>query len=234
MLKSGQVSRSNTQMPHAVTARRRLALAPGWPAQLMASPSSGRRLCRPAGATRGSRWPPAAAILALTAAMAGCGGGAAAVSLPPKGAPAATGPPAAAPPLTARQQVAAAYAGYWQAYAAAMTSQNPVQARAILAPYNPAADIPEMIRSLQRDWAAHDVADGSAVPHVLSIQVAGRTARLHDCLDLSHFGVEDIQTSQVVAGSFGQPQLNFYITLVLLGGRWRVSNMQLVEVPCAP
>ena len=216
-----------------------LMLVPGWHGQLPAGPLPGHARSRPAGAPGSrraagrARRRPVVASAALTAALAGCGGQAA-VALPQKAGSATGGPAAITRPLTPRQQVAAAYLGYWQAYAAAMTAQNPGRARSILAPYNPAADIPEMIRSLRQVWAAHEIAYGGAAPHILSVQVTGRSARLHDCLDLSHFGAEDIQTSQVVAGSFGHPRLNFYVALVLLGGRWRVSNMQLVEVPCVP
>jgi len=41
-------------------------------------------------------------------------------------------------------------------------------------------------------------------------------------------------TGLVVSDSFGLPNRNFYITLVLSRGRWLVSNMEPVEVPCQP
>lgn len=222
-------------MSRHVTDRRRLSLVPGRLPSSPVSPLPGSLRARPGvSANRAARWPLALAGAGLALTMAGCGGQAAAVALPQKGDQATAASGAVTRPLTASQQVAAAYAGYWQAYAAAMTSQSPVRARAILAPYDPASQIPQQIRSLKRVWAAHDIAYGGAVPHILSIRVTGSSALLHDCLDLSHFGVEDTQTSQVVAGSFGQPRLNVYVTLMLAGGRWRVSNMQPVEVPCAP
>ena len=57
---------------------------------------------------------------------------------------------------------------------------------------------------------------------------------MHDCLDLSQFGAENVRTGRVVPGSFGLQHLNSYVTLIRSGGRWLVTNTQPVEVPCAP
>ncbi len=66
------------------------------------------------------------------------------------------------------------------------------------------------------------------------MRITGRRALLHDCLDLSHFGVLDKRTGRVVPGSFGLPGQDYYVSLELSGGRWKVANMQPVEVPCSP
>lgn len=176
------------------------------------------------------------ALAGLALAVAGCGTRQpASVALPPKAAAAATGPAAvAAAPQTPRQAVTAAYQGYWRAYAGAMSSGAPRRARAILAGYETPAGVSQEIRTLRRVWAAHDMAYGGAVTHVKSVQVTGHHAILHDCLDLSHFGALDRVTGRVVPASFGLPNLDYYVNLVLSGGRWRVSNMQPVEVPCTP
>jgi hypothetical protein len=170
-------------------------------------------------------------------AAAACGTSQApSVALPAKGS-ASTVVPAAAPataPATPQQAVAAAYAAYWQAYAQAMTAGNAPSARGILAPYAAASTVPRLISSLQRVWAAHDAAYGAAQPHVLGVTITGPRALLHDCLDLSHFGVLDKTTGRVVSDSFGLANRDYYITLVLSGGRWLVSNMEPVEVPCQP
>ena len=147
--------------------------------------------------------------------------------------------PAAAPsapsaPPTPEQVVAADYAGYWRAYGQAMTAGRVAGARQLLAPYAAPSVIPRLISSLRRVWAAHDRAYGAAQTHVLGIQITGPTALVHDCLDLSHFGVLDTTTGRVVPGSFGLADRDYYITLVLSGGRWLVSNMEPVEVPCQP
>jgi hypothetical protein len=136
--------------------------------------------------------------------------------------------------LTARQQVAMAYHGYWRAYAAAMTSGSAARARALLAPYDPPAGVTQAISYLRPVWAKGEVAAGEAVPHILSISIRKHRAMLHDCLDLSHFGVLDQRTGRIVPGSFGLPRLNYFVTLVFSGGRWRVANMLQVEVPCEP
>jgi hypothetical protein len=174
-------------------------------------------------------------LASVTLVAAGCGSQSSSVPLPARASSTPTTPVALAGSApTARQVVSAAYRGYWQAYAAAMTSANAVRARVIMAPYEAPATIPELIRSLKLVWAAHDIAYGGAVTHVKSVQITGRRALIHDCLDLSHFGVVDQRTGRVVPDSFGLPNLDYYVSLVLSGGRWRVSNMQPVEVPCTP
>jgi hypothetical protein len=172
------------------------------------------------------------ASVALTAAA--CGSQAANVALPTRASvsAAAAAPAALSTAQTPAQAAAAAYRAYWQAYAAAMTSANAAQARAILAPYLAAAGLPRLIGTLKLVWAAHDAAYGGAVTHVQSVEVSGRRAIVHDCLDLSQFGVTDLLTGRVLPNSFGRPNQDYYVTLLLSGGRWRVSNMQPVEVPC--
>jgi hypothetical protein len=184
-----------------------------------------------------SRWSArvglAAGITTAGLAAAACGGPSASVALPPR----ASGPTAsqamlAKHPQTPQQAITSAYQGYWQAYAAAMTASSPRRARLILAPYVTPDGLPSLIGSLRRVWRAHDIAYGAAVTHVKSVQITGRQASVHDCLDLSHFGVLNKNSGQVVSNSFGLPDQNYYVTLVRSGGRWRVSNMTPVEVPC--
>jgi hypothetical protein len=177
----------------------------------------------------------AVGLAGLALSVTGCGGQAASVTLPPKASGSAAAPVALAGPVhTPQQAVAAAYRGYWRAYAAAMSARKASRAEAILAPYEAPAGVPQLIKSLKAVWAAHDVADGGAVTHVKGVQITGRRAILHDCLDLSHFGVENQATGLVVSNSFGLANQDYYIDLVESGGRWRVSNMQIVEVPCEP
>jgi hypothetical protein len=191
------------------------------------------------------RWPPRAgaaaglAVVALTLTLAltlaACAGQPANVALPAKGGTAAPSQAVlTGPARTPAQVVTAAYQGYWQAYAAAMTASNPGRARTILARYSTPGGITALISSLRRVWHAHEVAYGGAVTHVLGVRITGRRASVHDCLDLSHFGVQSKATGHVVSNSFGLPDLNYYVTLELSGGRWRVSNMTPVEVPCTP
>jgi len=184
------------------------------------------------------RWPQsgglAAGLAGLALAAAACGGQSAGVALPHKGTAPARQADASGPPRSPRQLVAGAYQGYWRAYAAAMTASKPGRARHILAPYEAPSGMPTLIGSLRRVWAAHDVAYGGAITHVKSVHITGSSAMVHDCLDLSHFGVLDTATGRVVPDSFGLANLNYYVTLELSGGRWRVSNMQPVEVPCKP
>jgi hypothetical protein len=166
-------------------------------------------------------------------AIAGCGGQAS-VALPLKAAaPAAPAAAVTHPPQTLRQQVIAAYTGYWQALGQALDAQNAGRAREILAQHVPGASIPSLISGFETDWAQGEIQYGSPVPHILSVQVAGGHAAVHDCADFSNAGVQDARTGQVV-GSLGDPHVNMISTLVLTHGRWLVSNQVPVVVSCAP
>ena len=202
--------------------------APPGPAQALAP----QPLASPAGPAQAGL---ALAVLAVALAVTACSGQAPAVSLPAKGG---TGAPSQAaltgPGHTPAQAVTSAYQGYWRAYAAAMSASGAGRARAILAPYSTPGGVTALIGSLRRVWRAHEAAYGGAVTHVRDVRLTGHRASVHDCLDLSHFGVLDKSTGQVVPNSFGLPDLNYYVTLELSGGRWRVSNMTPVEVPCTP
>jgi hypothetical protein len=171
----------------------------------------------------------AGSVLAVT----GCGGQAS-VALPHKAAAPAGVPVAATdPPLTVRQQVIAAYAGYWQALGQALDTQNPGRARAILAQYVPAASIPSLIGSFEADWAQGEIQYGSPVPHILSVRITGGQAAVHDCADFSNAGVQDARTGQVVGG-LGNPHVNLISTLALTHGKWLVTNQVPVVLSCVP
>jgi hypothetical protein len=171
----------------------------------------------------------AGSVLAVT----GCGGQASVV-LPQKAAPQAGVPVAAPdPPLTVRQQVIAAYTGYWQALGQALDTQNAGRARAILAQYVPAASIPSLISSFEDDWAQGEIQYGSPVPHILSVRITGGHAAVHDCADFSNAGVQDAGTGQVVGG-LGNPHVNLISTLLLTHGKWLVTNQVPVMLSCVP
>jgi hypothetical protein len=172
--------------------------------------------------------------LALLLAMAAAGCAAQArVALPSKSRPQAVRPESLSnPKLTSRQQVIAAYTGYWRAFAEAMSAQSTARATAILAPYESPSDVALTVKADRKVWAAHEIAYGGAITHILSVERTGNRASLHDCLDLSHFGAQDVRTRRIVPDSFGLPHLNTYVTVVRSQGRWLVSNMEPVEVPC--
>lgn len=200
----------------------------------LVSPLSRLRHCVPVrSSVRRSRPGRARSALALILAVAVTGCAAqSTVALPRKSGQVAAPAALSSPAATARQQVLAAYTGYWQAYAAAMSSQNAARARVILAPYEPASAVAQAVNADRRVWAAHETGYGSAVTHIMDVRVTGGRALVHDCLDLSHFGAENLQTGRVVPESFGLPHLNFYVTVMRSGSRWLVTNMQPVEVPC--
>jgi hypothetical protein len=192
-----------------------------------------------------------APVFTLVLLLAGCGS-VPDVPLPAKPAAAASVASQATPGpahLSARSQALAAYIGYWRAYGAATRTRNMAAARKLLAAYTDAAFLSEVTAPLQRLWAGHDIGYGFAVPHVLSFTRTGPSAALlHDCLDLSHLGTQDIRTGRIMPGSYGLPTLNFYVTLLRAAGPpsggqsgrqrvgkdWVVSKMLQVEVPCTP
>ncbi len=174
------------------------------------------------------------ATVGLASAVAGCGGQQA-VTLPHKAAAQQDAPPAAASqaPLTPRQQVVAAYTGYWQALGQALDTRSAPQARVILARYVPSDGIPSLVSGFETDWARGEVQYGSPVPHIQSVQIAGSHAAVHDCADFSHAGLQDASTGQVI-GSLGDSRVNMISTLVRSHGRWLVSNQVPVVIPCVP
>lgn len=169
----------------------------------------------------------------LLAGLAGCAGPAAAnVGLPAKPSPASSVSATTGAALTSRR-VLAAYDGYWQAASQAVDSRSAPSARAILASYVSASIIPALVRASKVLWARDEISYGSAVSHVMSVKFTGRgTAAVHDCLDLSHSGLQNARTGQLV-GSLGQSHLFMITTLVLAHQRWLVTNQIPVMMSCA-
>jgi hypothetical protein len=173
-------------------------------------------------------------LVTLTLAVTGCGGQQAPVALPHKSAgPAALPAELADPSLSPHQQVVAAYTGYWQALGQALDTQNAGRAGAILARYATPASIPSLIKGFETDWAQGEIQYGGPVSHILSVQITGSHAALHDCADFSHAGVQSARTGQVI-GSLGNSRVNMISTLVRTRGRWLVSNQVPVVSPCVP
>jgi hypothetical protein len=175
----------------------------------------------------------AIACLAALLAAAGCAGQAD-VTLPARSQRPAAAAVVTDPGLAAREQVISAYTGYWQANSAAVDAGNAAAARAVLAPYVTASAIPGFVAALRPDWAGHAVSAGSPALHILSITVTGSRALVHDCIDLSHAGLQNARTRKVYPRSFGSPHANFYADLVLSQSRWLVSNLVPVVAPCEP
>jgi hypothetical protein len=167
-------------------------------------------------------------------AVTGCGSQQAPVALPHKSAgPAALPAELADPAQSPQQQVIAAYTGYWAALGQALDTRNAGRARTILALYAAPASIPSLISGFETDWARGEIQYGGPVPHILSVQITGGHAAVHDCADFSHAGVQSARTGQVI-GSLGNSRVNMISTLVRTRGRWLVSNQVPVVSPCVP
>jgi hypothetical protein len=194
---------------------------------------------RPGGEQTGLRHAPGTATVAavcvaavLALSIAGCGGQAA-VALPRKTSLPAVPAAASGPTPAVNGQVVAAYTGYWQALGQALDARNATQARVILAQFASPALIPSLVSGLETDWARGEIQYGAPVPHILSVQITGDKATVHDCADFSHAGVQKAATGQVV-GSLGNPRVNMISVLVLSGGRWLLSNQVPVVASCTP
>lgn len=172
------------------------------------------------------------AVAALSVAgLAGCGGQAA-VALPRKTGLPAVPAVAGGQQSASRDQVVTAYTGYWQALGQALDARSATRARAILAPFASQALIPSLVSGLQTDWSRGEIQYGGPVPHILSVQITGSRAAVHDCADFSHAGVQLAATGQVV-GSLGNPRVNMISVLVLTGGRWLLTSQAPVVAPCS-
>ena len=176
-----------------------------------------------------------AGLAGLVAFLVGCGTQAAApVALPAKSGGGHVQPARAkAVTPSERDQVVAAYEGYWRATSAALASRDPQKASAIMADYVPGHAIPALVRGLKSIWGRDEVGYGSPVFHILAIKITGHgTAAVHDCVDLSHTGFQNQQTGQIVGG-LGQSHDFMITTLVRERGRWLVTGAIPVVHSCA-
>ena len=185
-----------------------------------------------AGAAGPAGWLAGAAGLAGLA-VAGCAGQPDA-GLPPKAQAQASAAVLTDPQLGAREQVLAAYAGYWQVTGAAVNAGGPGPARTLLARYLTPGAIVGVLAALRPDWAEHAVSAGSPVTHVLSVKITAGRALVHDCVDLSQAGLDNVRTGRPYPRSFGGAHVNYYADLVRSGSRWLVSNLVPVVAPCEP
>ena len=175
----------------------------------------------------------AGALVALAGMLAGCGNAPQKVSLPQKQPVhvrvAGAGPVRHSP----RQLILAAYQGYWRATNQAVDSRSPVKARTLLASYIPDSALPGLVKGLKTLWQADEASYGSPVLHVMSVKITGsRTAAVHDCVDMSHSGLVNRKTGQIVGG-LGRSHENLITSMVLEHGRWLVTGAIPVVRSCA-
>jgi len=166
--------------------------------------------------------------------LASCSGAAAQVHLPPKAAPAAPAAVASPVPGTSRQQVTAALAGYTAALASAEASRDPAQARRLLRPYLAANRIGGMVSAISIIWARGESFYGQDDLHILTVQISGQRAFVHDCDDTSAMGLEYVSTGKAVPGSAGVYRASLVTRLDLVHGHWLVASQLPEDVPCVP
>ena len=176
----------------------------------------------------------AVALAGLAAVLMGCGTQAADVALPARSGSGHVEPAGAkAVTPSERDQVVAAYEGYWRATSAALASRDPAKASAIMTRYVPGHAIGTLVRGLRAIWRRDEIGYGSPVFHIIAVKITGHgTAAVHDCVDLSHTGFQNQQTGQIVGG-FGQSHDFMITTLVRERGRWLVTGAIPVVQSCA-
>jgi hypothetical protein len=174
------------------------------------------------------------AALVAVAVMAGCSNQGTA-ALPPKST--RPGVPSSAPaatPTSARSAVIAAYTAYFPVSKAAERA-SPARARAMLSPYAAPSYLRRVLSQMASYQAKHELAWGHVVPHITRVQVRGPLARVYDCQDASHAGLADARTGRVIKGTRGSAH-TYLIADLARGsdGRWRLSSLAHVAVPCKP
>ena len=175
----------------------------------------------------------AALAVGLAAALAGCGSSPAKVTLPKKPPPHVKMARAGPVRQTPQQLVIAAYEGYWRATNEALDSRSANRARAILADYIPSSAIPGLVRGLRMLWQRDEVSYGSPVLHITGVTlISARSAAVHDCVDMSHAGLADRKTGQLVGG-LGQAHENLITKLILEHGIWLVTGETPVVQACS-
>lgn len=134
---------------------------------------------------------------------------------------------------SAHAHVVAAYEGYWHATSRALDSRSAVRARAIMARFVPVAAAAALVRRFALLWRNDEVAYGDPVLHIVRVVMTGPgTAAVRDCIDLTHSGLWNYRTGQVVDG-LGRAHDYLVTTLAREQGRWLVTGAYQVAASCA-
>lgn len=133
-----------------------------------------------------------------------------------------------------RQQVVSAFTGYNAALRRANNSRNPARVRQLMRPYLNSATITNLIRLDRSIWAKGEVFYGHVAYHVLTVQIDGDHAFVHDCDNTSGSGLENATTGQLIPGSLGVRDQNIITRLNLVHGRWLIGLQTIEDVPCKP
>lgn len=173
-------------------------------------------------------------LACVAVALSGCGEVATSVRLPPKTAPTHAAVATKPRRRSERQQVLAAFTGYNTALRKAGNSRSVAEVRSLMRPYLDSATIANLIRFDRSLWSKHEVFYGQVVYHVLSVQVDGDHAFVHDCDNTSGAGLEDDKTGQLIPGSLGVKDQNIVTRLNLVHGRWLIGLQTIEDVPCKP
>jgi hypothetical protein len=173
----------------------------------------------------------AVGMIALAGVVAGCMGRSADVALPKKPGHARPARVDIARP-SVRQLVVTAYEGYWEATNEAINSRSRAAAIAILTEYIPGSAVPGLVRGMRVLWRRDEVAFGAPIFHIVSVKMTGpRTAAVHDCIDLSHAGLQNRKTGAIVGG-LGQSHDDLITNLAFENGRWLVTGAIPVVKSC--
>ncbi len=104
----------------------------------------------------------------------------------------------------------------------------------MLRPYLAANRIGGLVSAISIIWARGESFYGQDDLHILTVQISGRRAFVHDCDDTSAMGLEYVSTGQAVPGTGGVYRANLVTRLDLVDGHWLVESQLPEDVPCVP
>lgn len=165
-------------------------------------------------------------------ALTGCGATALSVQLPPKPPVTPSVAASGAHSLSVRQQVVGAFTGYNAALRRASDSRSAAEVRRLMRPYIDSATIVNLIRFDRSLWSKNEDTYGHVVYHILTVQIDGDHAFVHDCDNTSGSGLQNATTGQPIPGSLGVRDLNIVTRLNLVHGHWLIGLQTIEDVPC--
>lgn len=162
--------------------------------------------------------------MAALVPLAACSGGSTARSLPPDGAPAGTTAPAAAATTSPADQVETAYLRYWAAVIGAHRAADPKSAALAAVAADP--QLSKVRLTVERNRLQQVSLRGQVTHQVSAPTIAGATATLEDCYDISDWDPVNLRTGAAIdaAEEGGTGRYRARYTLRRAGAGWRVTT----------
>ena len=163
-------------------------------------------------------------VAAAGALLGGCGAEAGPTALPEGSAPPATGTSAASTPAVTGDPVTAAYLRYWDAVIGAHRAGDPAAAGLATAATDP--ELARVRATVDRNRTQRLSVRGEVLHRPAPPAVAGDTATIEDCYDISGWNPVDLRTGDPVevveSGGTGRYRVRW--TLRGSGAAWKVVD----------